>query len=292
MIVYRFANLVFASDRGVLARSDGTGERRLRPQVGALLAAFLEHPQTLIEREQLVRAVWDEAAVIDFESGLAAVLRELRAEFKELGAAQDLIETVPRRGYRLRVPVQRTEARAGFSPVARKRLFGLTAALVVLIVAVVLTWPGEPEPDGAEPREWTLAVVPFDQFGEPEEGPHRLDLLLADQLLGELWEHNLERVILIGRASLARYRSRDGLAAAVADDLGIDLLVEGSVTFEGHQMRVLARLLEMPGGQILWSHQFEHIGDDPPTAKVLAQVLADSLALVWQERLAEYVVAE
>ncbi|MGY6555420.1 MAG: winged helix-turn-helix domain-containing protein [Wenzhouxiangella sp.] len=257
---YVFAGLRFHPSDGRLERLDHGLRTQLRPQVSRLLQAFLDQPQTLLERDQLRRAVWDEAAVVDFESGLAAALRELRAELKNLHAAGDLIETVPRRGYRLNCAVQRTLAQTRWSPAGRKRLLGLGAALLLLILATVLAWLQTPEAPLPDPPERSLAVLPFVQLGQAASDPRRLDLLLADQLLVQLWELQLEDVILIGRASVAPYEGRPDLAQAVAGDLGVDLLIEGSVVFDGGRVSISARLLEMPSGRILWAQQIE--GDE------------------------------
>lgn len=292
MTVYRFAGLRFDATMGRLSRPDQTDARSLRPQVSKLLVAFLDQPRTLLTREQLCASIWESSTVVDFESGLAAVLRELRAELRALGAADDLIETVPRRGYRVLAEVETGESERRFSPAGRKRLFGLLAALLLLSLLIILNRPGEEASKAPVEREPSLAVLPFQQFGEPAGAARRWDLLLADQLLSELWEQRLDQVALIGRASLAPYKSTEDLAVLVAQDLGIDLLIEGSVIFEQDQFTVLARMLAMPEGKVLWSHQLEHKGAQPPSAAVLAQVLADSLAAAWRARIVDQVEAD
>ena len=284
--VYEFAGLRFDPADGRLARIDGAAATQLRPQVARLLAAFLNQPETVIDREQLYRTVWDEGTVIDFESGLAAVLRELRAELKRLEAPADLVETVPRRGYRLNSPVQHQAAdrapHEAISPAGRKRLIGLGLAMLLLLVAGLFSLRPTPEPLPSDPADRALAVLPFSQFGVAAQDPRQLDLLLADRVLVQLWERQLEGVMLIGRASIAPYEGRDDLAAAVAADLGIDLLIEGSVVFDGDQVSVSARLLDMPPGRILWSHQVEHGQDEMPPVAELARVLVDSLVEAWE----------
>ncbi len=287
--VYEFAGLRFDPADGRLVRIDGAASTQLRPQVARLLLAFVTQPRTLIDRERLYRTVWDEGTVIDFESGLAAILRELRAELKRLEAPADLVETVPRRGYRLNSAVRHGPSgqapRAGFSPAGRKRLLGLTLALVVLLMAGLFSLRQAPEPTAEstpESTERALAVLPFAQFGEAIDDPRQLDLLLADRVLAQLWERQLEGVVLIGRASLAPYQGRDDLAAAVAEDLGVDLLIEGSVVFDAGRVSISGRLLDMPGGRILWSHQVEHEQDEMPPVAELARVLVDSLVEGWE----------
>ena len=282
--VYEFAGLHFHPADGRLARVDGAASTQLRPQVANLLTAFLNQPETLIDREQLYRTVWDEGTVIDFESGLAAVLRELRAELKRLEAPTDLVETVPRRGYRLNTGVRyaATEQPApeAFSRAGRKRLIGLGLAMLLALAAGLFSLRHSAEPP-PEPAGRTLAVLPFSQFGMAAQDPRRLDLLLADRVLVQLWDRQLDGVMLIGRASIAPYTGRDDLAAAVAEDLGIDLLIEGSVVFEDDRVSVSARLLEIPPGRILWSHQVEHEQDEMPPVAELARVLVDSLVAAW-----------
>lgn len=279
--VYRFRGLLFDPADGQLRSESGTASTQLRPQVARLLLAFVEQPQTLIEREQLCAAVWDAGTVIDFESGLAAVLRELRAELKKLDAPADLIETIPRRGYRLNCPLDGQSASPGFSRAGRKRLLGLAAALVLLALATVYAlWP-QPAPMPAESQARTLAVLPFQLFGETDPEQRRLDLLLADQMLVHLWERQIEGVDLIGRSSTAPYQDPDERARMMAENLGVDLLIEGSVAFESGRVSVSARLLEMPAGRILWSQQLDFAAAESPPAAALAEMLVESLDESW-----------
>lgn len=273
MGVYAFDRLRFDPADGRLWAQAGGAETHLRPQVARLLGAFVEQPHTLLDRDQLCRAVWDEGTVVDFESGLSAVLRELRAELKALGAPGDLIETVPRRGYRLGTDVRREERSDAPRPLYRRWVVPGAVVLVLVVVLGALGWqfsrPPAPEPG------WTLAVLPFNQFGVPESGPERLDLLLADLLLGQLWEQRPEDVSLIGRASLSPYADSDQLARDVADDLGVNLLIEGTIVFEDGRMSVTARALHMPGGRILWS---ETVGRDDAAAPGLGEIAAELAA--------------
>lgn len=284
---YVFADLRFDPTDGRLAQLRGEQSTQLRPQLARLLRALLDRPQTVVERDELARAVWDEGAVVDFEAGLAAILRELRSELKRLGASVELVETIPRRGCRLNSPVRRQPDPVRFSPASRKRILGLGGALIVLLGASLFALRQAPEPPLQPLPGSTLAVLPFSQFGSAAADPRQLDLLLADQLLVQLWERQLDQLILIGRASIAAHYGRPDLARAVADGLGVQLLIEGSLVFDQDRVAVSARLLEMPVGRILWSHQLEFAKDELPPVSVLAVLLVDSLAAFWAERQAD-----
>jgi TolB-like protein len=77
------------------------------------------------------------------------------------------------------------------------------------------------------------------------------------------------------------YGDREDVAPAVARDLGVQLLVEGSLVRAGDDWQVTARLLAMPGGRVLWS---ETVGmpasAQPPVATTVA-ALAASLREAW-----------
>lgn len=284
---YVFADLCFDPTDGRLAQLRGPQSTQLRPQLARLLRALLDRPQTVVERTDLCRAVWDEGVVVDFEAGLAAILRELRSELKGLGASAELIETIPRRGCRLNCLVRRQPGPASFSSAARKRVLGLGLALIVLLAATLFALRQTPEPVFQPLPGLSLAVLPFSQFGSASADPRQLDLLLADQLLVQLWDRQLDELILIGRASIAAHHGRSDLAQAVAEGLGVELLIEGSLVFDQDRVAISARLLEMPVGQILWSQQLEFAEDELPPVSVLAVLLVDSLAAFWAERQAD-----
>ncbi|MEE4638316.1 MAG: winged helix-turn-helix domain-containing protein [Wenzhouxiangella sp.] len=281
MPVYGFGPFDFEPQEGRLEHRDTGQQTTLRPQVARLLQALLDRPQQVIDRDALCRAVWDEGAVVDFEAGLAAVLRELRSELRALGGSDAWVETVPRRGIRLSGEV--TVADRVLARPRRRRsaiAFGVAAALI-LAMLLLLAWQQMRPSVTTQTSSSTLAVLPFSQFGAPESGSPRLDLLLADMLLVELWEKRPPDLTLIGRASLTPYAGRDNVAAMVAEDLGVNLLIEGSVVFGDGATEVSARLLAMPDGHILWSETRRYDTGQTPSAREIARVLADSLLLAW-----------
>lgn len=293
---YRFDQFLFDASDGRLRHAASGAALTLRPQVARLLVALLEQPNTVIDRDTLCLAIWGEGAVVDFESGLAAIVRELRQALEQLGGSAGLVETVPRRGLRLGAAV--SSAAAGQdSPQASGTRTQLgkpprRAVLVALLVlAMALVWllarwtmaPPAPTDTAAE-QEWTLAVLPFERFGEVPADEARLELLLADALLGRLWAAELEGVVLIGRATLAPYASREDVAGAVARDLGVRLLIEGSIVQDAEGWRVTARLLHMPAGRVLWSDTIDWAGAGELPVRDSAARLVESLAAEWATR--------
>jgi DNA-binding winged helix-turn-helix (wHTH) protein/TolB-like protein len=290
---YRFDQFAFDSADGRLEHAPGGAALTLRPQVARLLVALLESPRSVIDRESLCRAIWGDHAVVDFEAGLAAVVRELRQALEQLGGRADLLETVPRRGFRLLAdvhPDNGQEGPDGQDPVParttrlnRQRWAKSAALAAVMALIWLLAWWTGPPRDADEPPEWTLAVLPFERLDAGAAPGARLELLLADALLVQLWQAELEGVVLIGRATLLPYQAREDVAGAVARDLGVRLLIEGSIARDGDTggWVVTARLLDMPAGRVLWSDTIAWREAGELQVRESAQHLVENLAQAW-----------
>ncbi len=83
---------------------------KLSPQPYRALTCLVDRAGSLVTREELSRAIWDSRTVVDFEHGLNTCLRQIRRALGEDARDPRLIETVPRLGYRLKIPVSRESA--------------------------------------------------------------------------------------------------------------------------------------------------------------------------------------
>ncbi|MEL6220032.1 MAG: winged helix-turn-helix domain-containing protein [Pseudomonadota bacterium] len=94
--------------------SDGERTRRLSPRAMQVLLVLADAEGAVVSRADLLDAVW--AAVHVGDESLTQAVSELR---RALGDARDgrrIVETVPKAGYRLAVPVLREMAPASASP--------------------------------------------------------------------------------------------------------------------------------------------------------------------------------
>lgn len=276
---YQFDRFSFNAEDGTLADRESGNSVRLRPQAARLLALLLDRAGELVDRDTLIEAVWGDRRVVDFDAGLAALLRELRAALASVGGDPERIETLPRRGVRIHASPR--SPRAAHRSGSGVRWFGL-AAISTSIAAVAVAgalWlrivpPGD-EPRSAPSRH--LALLPLESSnGQPE----RLGIVVADTLLAELWQADLDSLELIGRAGMRPYAQRADVARAVAEDLGVDLLMEGSYDADPAGWRVDIRLLATPPGRVVWSQSLT--GDDPelPVSRI-AEELVERLARDW-----------
>lgn len=94
----RCLQIDFDVDSRTLER--GGRSRHLAPREAELLAALLRSgPGAVIPREKLLDAIWGDGDVC--EDALTVIVSRLRRHFARLGIDEPVIETVPRRGYRL-----------------------------------------------------------------------------------------------------------------------------------------------------------------------------------------------
>ena len=253
MTQFQFDQYVYDDSDGALCNVDGEASTTLRPQVAKLLLCLLKHSGQVVDRQTICNAIWGESAVVDFDSGLAAIIKELRQSFERVGASAELVETVPRRGYRLRAEAVGSDKSAPVtqarSPIRWLWIAGLLLMAVVLIGSTLwLTiW------NTSQSSSQSLVILPFEHYGDLPQAPEHVEYLIADTLLARLWEAELDGLDLIGRSSVLPFAGSENVAAAVAEELAADLILEGDLIEEPNGWRVEARLLQLPGGRIIWS---------------------------------------
>ena len=79
---------------------------KIQDQPFQILAALLERPGDLVTREELQQRIWPADTFVDFDHSLNTSINKLREALSDSAATPRYIETLPRRGYRLLVPVE------------------------------------------------------------------------------------------------------------------------------------------------------------------------------------------
>ena len=102
--VFRFGPFEFDPKSGQLRSESST--QRLADQPLALLIALLERPGEMVSREELRLRLWPEGTFVDFDHGLNSAVSRLREALNDSANTPRFVETIPRRGYRLLVPVE------------------------------------------------------------------------------------------------------------------------------------------------------------------------------------------
>jgi predicted ATPase/DNA-binding winged helix-turn-helix (wHTH) protein len=96
---YRFGDFALEPDRAALLKAGV--EIKLRPKVFDALRYLVENRGRLVPKEELIQALWPEAFVTD--DSLVQCMVELRRALDD--RSQEILKTVPRRGYIFAAPV-------------------------------------------------------------------------------------------------------------------------------------------------------------------------------------------
>jgi len=103
--VVRFDDCELHIRSGELFKS-GKRILRLSEQPLRVLIALLEHPGELVLREDLRKRLWPNDTVVEFEHSISAGISRLRQALGDSAEDPRFIETLARRGYRWKTPVE------------------------------------------------------------------------------------------------------------------------------------------------------------------------------------------
>jgi TolB-like protein/DNA-binding winged helix-turn-helix (wHTH) protein/Tfp pilus assembly protein PilF len=290
----------------------GGSRIRLQEKPLRVLALLTERQGDLVTREELKRRLWPEDTFVDFETGLNTAVSKLRDALSDSADKPRYIETIPRRGYRFVVPVERigepddlraehpvaanagtqtneipphadssggaigsipleaTEEGHGIPRPRKALIFGLAVIAVVVIVSVGLRYL-RPRPT-PRPARVMLAVLPFDNLtGDP--GQDYVSDGFTEEMIAQLGQLNHQQMGVIARTSAMQYKNSSKSIRQIAQELGVNYVLEGSVRKTGDGLRITAQLIRPDDQTPLWAHEYDRpIGD---LAKLQGEVAED-----------------
>lgn len=291
-----------------------------------ILAELLLHPGELVTRDQLQRVLWSSGTFVDFEESLDAAIYRLRRALDDSSEHPKYIETLARRGYRFvghleeeialnaeAAPGKGLRARgAGASdnlappggltttvfpenaqPRPRRRLVRtLVAAGMFSVLALLLWWlhdsagfRGQPtgEKEIASGAIRSLVVLPLQNLSGDSSQQYFADGI-TEALTTDLGRIGELRVI--SRTSASHYKGGSETLPQIAQELGVDAVVEGGVARFGNRVRVTAQLIQARSDRHLWSRSYE--GDARDTLgledKVARDIAEEVQVRVWPQQ--------
>jgi DNA-binding winged helix-turn-helix (wHTH) protein len=84
---------------------------KLQDQPFHVLTLLLQRPGEVVSREELRSHIWGSDTFIDFDNGLNTSINKLREALDDSSETPRFIETLPRRGYRFILPVEKSDER-------------------------------------------------------------------------------------------------------------------------------------------------------------------------------------
>ncbi len=245
------------------------GSAQLDPKVMAVFLLMAEHPGEVMLREDLVSRLWGNVVVTD--DALTRCFYELRRHLSQAGGHEryrELIETLPKRGYRLNatvLPAAPPGAQpAATHPVPPQRWLPIAALAMVLVavgISAVFYWqsPNRTRSTASAATTYSVAVLPFIDMSESKDQRY-----LADGVTEEILNHlaQASNLRVISRTSTFALRDASLDVTVIGEKLGVDYVLEGSIRRSGARLRITAQLIDVATNSHAWSQTYDRTLDD------------------------------
>ena len=249
-MIYRFKSFELDTERVELR--ENRVPVPIEPQVFALLTLLVTNSDRMISKEEMIEQIWNGRVVSD--SALSSRIKSVRRALGDDGKSQHLIRTVHGRGFRFVgdvVPAERIDD-SGHD----------AESLTIDDSEKALSRPA-------------IAVLPFVNMSGDADQEYFSDAITQD-IITNLSKHRWLDVT--ARNTSFGYKGKSIDVRQLADELGVDYVVEGSVRRSGERIRVTAQLADASTGNQRWSDRYD--GDlqdvfavqDEITAKIVARL--------------------
>ncbi|MCB0568953.1 MAG: tetratricopeptide repeat protein [Phaeodactylibacter sp.] len=126
--------------------------------------------------------------------------------------------------------------------------------------------------------ERSIAVLPFRDLS-PEGGQQYFGDGIAEDILNALAQARELKVA--GRTSSFSFRGSESSMQEIGRQLGVSVVLEGSIRRVGEQLRVTAQLVNTADGYQLWSQRYDRQADDVFAIQdEIAQAVAENLKVI------------
>ncbi len=258
----------------------------LQPKVMKVLVCLAQRAGKPVSKEELLNSVWAETFVGD--DVLKRSISELRRVFGDDVQAPSIIQTIPKRGYRLVAPVQpgtvpamppaeeanqSTKAAPGRKTMLAIAMLGLV--LLALAAAVLYRWKQPSHAQIGSIRIRSLAVLPLENLSADPEQAYFSDGI-TDGLITDLAQIGSLKVI--SRTSSMQYKQTKKSLPEIARELNVDGIVEGTVQRSGNRVRITAQLIEASSDNHLWANSYDgDLSDALELEKRVAEDIANQV---------------
>jgi TolB-like protein/DNA-binding winged helix-turn-helix (wHTH) protein/Tfp pilus assembly protein PilF len=237
---------------------------KLQSQHFQLLALLAERAGQVVSREEIRRALWDNATFVDFDQSINYCVNKIRVALDDDPQSPRYIETLPRQGYRFIAPM--IESRNGLAdappiaepgpvskPVLSRRWWLLAGAGIALVATVLAAKMFVSRHSGAKPIE-SLAVLPLENLSHDPEQDYFADGM-TDELITALAKISALRVI--SRTSVMQYKGTKKPVPQIARELNVGAVLEGTVTREQGRVRITVQVIGVAPEKHLWAERYE-----------------------------------
>lgn len=237
-------------------------EHKLEPRMMDVLVYLAGHAGNVVRREELEQVVWC-GRIVGYDA-LTGTLRKLRKILQDDARDPRIIETIPKKGYRLLAPVHEVEQETGDhsssliignnKALSRRTL--LSAAAIILLAIVTVIYISLQSHQSAQPVQnpLTIAVLPFTNVNDDESQDYFTDGI-TDDLITELAKNS--GLFVIARDSSFVYRNATVDVRQIASKLGVRFILTGSARQGDDKLRLNVQLINAEEGRIVWADNYD-----------------------------------
>ena len=251
---FRIGKWLIQPQMNILQANGAT--KHVEPKAMQVLVYLSEHADEVVTKERLIGAVWADTFVTD--DVLTRCISELRKAFEDEAKNPQVIETIPRSGYRLVAAVQRVEAQPAAARAPTRRWPVVLAAVAgLLFVGIALNvgyLPRRMSSPTLPMRIHSLAVLPLANLSGDPDQEYFADGM-TEELITDLAKIGALRVT--SRTSVMGYKGAHKPLPDIARELNVDAIIEGTVQRSGGRVRITAQLIEARADQHLWAESYE-----------------------------------
>ncbi|MCK5395512.1 MAG: winged helix-turn-helix domain-containing protein [Gammaproteobacteria bacterium] len=281
-------------------------QHKIEPKAMTVLVCLAQKQGHVISRELLEEKAWPDM-VVGYDS-LASAIIKLRKAFGDNAKNPEVIETVPKKGYRLICPVSTTAASQSpgdensHSTTGRSDSHSIPAAsnmskafviIIATVFAIAALFPlyvqftsetAEPNKNLIPAGRLVIAVLPFKNLSDDKQQDYFSDGITVD-LITDL--SKVSGLSVIARNSVFIFKNTDIDIRTVQRELGVDYVVEGSIRKIENQVRISARLIDARTSINIWAERFDGTLDniftfqDAVTSKIINAL---SISLTEQDK--------
>ncbi len=126
-----------------------------------------------------------------------------------------------------------------------------------------------------EPRECSVAVLPFANMNRDEESEFLSDGITEDIMTAL---SKVEGIRVMARNSAFQFKGKTPALSEVGETLKVDSVVSGSVRRVGERLRITAELSNVADGYEMWSERYDRVMEDVfEIQDEISQAIADGL---------------
>ena len=251
-------------------------QHKIEPKAMTVLLCLAQQQGQVVSREVLEEKAWPDM-VVGYDS-LASAIIKLRKAFGDNAKNPEVIETVPKKGYRLICPVSsrpasqspgdesshsatgRSDSHSTPAASNMSKVF-ITIIAAAFVFAALLPLIAQFTSEDVEPNKrlipadrLVIAVLPFKNLSDDKQQDYFSDGITVD-LITDL--SKVSGLSVIARNSVFIFKNTDVDIRTVQQELGVDYVVEGSIRKIGNQVRISARLIDASTRINIWAERFD-----------------------------------